>query len=162
MPAGEATHKAVAGDPGAEMRAILCELAVEGQPGLAVSRVELERPGPSYTVDTLDELETRSPADLRFLIIGSDQALTFGTWRDPGRVCRLATIAVAERGNADHEEIRAALTAAAPHCDPLFVGMPRVDIASSDVRERIAAGDPVSHLLPLAVAGAIEREGLYR
>ncbi len=161
MPAGEAPHREIEQDPGAELRLEMCELAVSGDERLGASRLELERPGPSYTADTLRALRGGSPQDELFVILGGDQAADLPSWREPEEVFRLATVAAVEREGARREEIGEEL-AGLPGAERLvFFDMPRVDISSTLVRERAAAGRPIRYLVPDAVADLIASRSLY-
>lgn len=162
MPAGQPPHKAVEADPGGEARLELCRLAIGGDAGLEVSRLELDRPGRSYTVDTLRTLHERSPQDDITFIVGGDMARSLPGWREPEAVLSLATLAVAERADDDREAIAAALAPLAGADRVRFFEMPRMDVSSSLVRERVAAGQPIRHLVPDAVADAIAEHGWYR
>jgi nicotinate-nucleotide adenylyltransferase len=160
VPVGVAPHKAVEADPGVEHRVALCEAAVAGDDRLGVSRADADRDGPSYTVDLLRAL---SGEDELVFIVGGDMAHSLPAWRDPDGVLALARIAVAEREGvrrADISERLAGLAGAAERV--CFFDMPRIDISSSLIRRRAAAGLPVRYLVPDAVAAYIEREGLYR
>jgi nicotinate-nucleotide adenylyltransferase len=162
VPTARPPHKEVPDDPGSEHRARMCELAVEGDDRLAVSRIELERPGPSYTVDTLRTLHERSPEhDLTF-IVGGDMAHSLPTWHDPEGILRLARLGVAERAEVRRADIAERLSGLAGSDHVAFFDMPRIDVASSDLRRRVAAGRSIRYLVPDAVASYIEREGLYR
>ena len=157
MPAGEAPHRAVEPDPGPEERFELCRLAAEGVDWLTVSRDEVDRPGPSYTADTLERLRDGE----LFLILGADQALQLARWHEPERVLRAGTLAVVERGGVPIEEVRRAVSAVGDARVETF-SMPRIDISSSEIRRRVAAGRPYRFLVPERVADRIERVGLYR
>ncbi|HEX7291105.1 MAG TPA: nicotinate-nucleotide adenylyltransferase [Conexibacter sp.] len=165
MPARRPPHKLVAADPGAEARHELCRLAVDGDERLDVSRLELERErGRSYTVDTLRALHDQHPQDDLTFIVGGDMARSLPTWREPDAVLALATLAVAERAGSAREDIRGelrALRGATPE-RVRFFDMPRIDVSSSMVRERVATGRPIRYLVPGAVARAIETNGWYR
>ncbi|HYZ80881.1 MAG TPA: nicotinate-nucleotide adenylyltransferase [Solirubrobacteraceae bacterium] len=161
--AGSPPHKEVEWDPGADVRAELARLAAAGEPALEVSLVELSRPGPSYTVDTLRALHAEAPGDELTFIVGGDMALSFPRWREPGGILALARLGVALRA-ADREAVRssvAAVGAEALERLDLFE-MPRIDVSSSLVRERVAAGRSIRYLVPDAVRERIERLGLYR
>jgi nicotinate-nucleotide adenylyltransferase len=162
MPVFEPPHKQTEHDPGAEARYELCRLAVEGDEHLDVSREEVDRPGPSYTVDTLASWHERSPGDELFLILGADQAEKLPQWREPERVLQLATAAVAERPPTSREQVTAAIAGLAGAERTRFFSMPAIEISSSMVRERVAAGRPIRYLVPLAVADRIEAARLYR
>ena len=119
-----------------------------------VSRVEIERSGPSYMVDTLRELAQRYPGNGLVLLLGSDQFAALSTWHQPELVSRLARIAVARRPGVSPDVLADA--------DVDRIEMPQVDISSSMIRERVAAGRPIRHLVPDPVRELIEAEGLYR
>lgn len=162
IPVGEAPHRAVEHDPGAEVRHALCERAASADERLAVSRVELERAGPSYTVDTLAHLRADRPEDELVLLLGGDEAATLGSWHEPEQVLELATVAAVERDGARRQEIAARLTGLRGAERVVFFDMPRIDVSSSLVRDRVARGLPVRYLVPDAVAELIEGRGLYR
>jgi nicotinate-nucleotide adenylyltransferase len=162
MPAGIPPHKEVPADPGPEARFELCRLAIGDDERFEVSRLELERSGPSYTVDTLRALREQRPQDELTFIVGGDMARSLPTWREPERVLGLATLAVAERDDVDREQIQAELDTLATADRFAFFDMPRIDVSSSLVRERIATGAPIRYLVPDAVAAAIEEHGWYR
>jgi nicotinate-nucleotide adenylyltransferase len=157
MPVGRAPHRPVERDPGPEERFELCRLAAEGVDWLTVSRDEIDRPGPSYTADTLERL---LDAELYFLV-GADQALRLAEWHDPERVLQAATLAIAEREGVPIEEVRAAVSAVGQARVESFA-MPRIDVSSTEVRRRVAAGRPYRFLVTERVADRIERVGLYR
>lgn len=145
----------------AELRLRMVEAAVEGFSGLRASRVEIDRDGPSYTVDTLEGIHADEPDAEISLIIGADQLLAFGTWRDPDRILAVARLAVVARGAADLDALADAGEHIAPgHVD--LVAMPAVDISSTMIRDRVRTGDPYAHLVPRPVADIIAAERLYR
>jgi nicotinate-nucleotide adenylyltransferase len=159
MPVGEAPHRAIDRDPGPEERFELCRLAAEGVDWLTASRAEVDRPGPSYTADTLEQLGGAGRET--YLILGADQALRLGSWREPERVLQGATLAVVEREGVPIEEVRRAIGEVGDARAQTFT-MPRIDVSSSDVRRRVADGRPYRFLVPERVADRIERVGLYR
>jgi nicotinate-nucleotide adenylyltransferase len=163
VPAGVPPHREIdpASDPGNQLRVAMCRLAVIGQPGLKVSTEEIDRPGPSYSVDTLERLAAVNPDTELTLVIGADQAMAFGNWRDPERIGELARVAVAARVDHDCEQAVAEVTRATG-VEPLVFDMPRVDISSSMIRDEVQRGETVSHLVPAGVAELIEEEGCYR
>jgi nicotinate-nucleotide adenylyltransferase len=162
VPTARPPHKDVPDDPGSDHRARMCELAVAGDDRLGVSRIELERPGPSYTVDTLKALHERTPEDNLTFIVGGDMAHSLPTWHDPEGILRLARIAVAERAEVRRADIAERLTGLAGDDRVAFFDMPRIDVASSDLRRRVAVGRPIRYLVPDPVVSYIEQEGLYR
>jgi nicotinate-nucleotide adenylyltransferase len=169
VPVARPPHKEVPDDPGPEERLRLCELAVAGDARLSVSRLEIDRGGASFTVDTLTELHERTPEDELTFIVGGDMALSLPTWREPRRVLALATLAVAERSGAARRDIVERLgefgvdgEAASGGPRVRFFDMPRVDVSSSLVRRRVAEGRSIRYLVPDAVAERIAQRGLYR
>jgi nicotinate-nucleotide adenylyltransferase len=156
-------HKVVEADPGAEERLALCHAAVVGDEGrLEVCDVELERDGPSYTADTLEELQRRDPEAEYVLLLGGDAAAGLESWHRPDDVLRFAAIGVAERGPDTHERARAALTRLG-HPDRLLpFDMPALELSSTAIRARVRAGRTIRHLVPREVEARIDRLGLYR
>jgi nicotinate-nucleotide adenylyltransferase len=143
----------------------MCELAAVEEESIAACGLELERPGPSYTVDTLRAIHERSPNTRLTFILGADTARTLASWREPRRILELAGLAVAERDGAGRQpvlEALAPLTGPAPGERVRFLELPPIEVSSSQVRAAVAAGTPVESLVGPRVAAYIEREGLYR
>jgi nicotinate-nucleotide adenylyltransferase len=161
VPVGDAPHRVMESDPGAEARFEMVEMTVAADERFRVSRIELEREGPSYTVDTLRELREREPEDELFLILGGDQALALQSWREPEQVLELATIAVFERGSSTRNAIGITIGRMAGADRVRFLEMPRIDISSTMVRRRAAAGKPIRYLVPDKVANFIGAQSLY-
>ena len=161
IPTNVPPHKEAPEDPGGRARLALCEAAIAGDARFEVSRIELERAGPSYTVDTLRLLSDQAPEDELIFIAGGDMARSLPSWREPEQVLSMATFAVAERAGAARHDIAEQLRALSD-AEVTFFAMPRIDLSSSDVRRRVAEGRPIRYLVPDAVAGEIERQGLYR
>jgi nicotinate-nucleotide adenylyltransferase len=162
IPAAVPPHKAVPDDPGADARLEMCELAVAGDPGLAVSDVEVRREGPSYTVATLRALREQAPQDELTLIVGGDMAVAFPSWHEPQEIVRLAALAVVLRSDLDRETVAARLgTVDGAEGRFVFFDMPRLDVSSSLLRGRVAEGRSIRHLVPRAVAERIEARGWY-
>ncbi len=131
-------------------RARMVELAVEGIPWLAVDRRELERPGPSYTVDTLRELAAEHPEAELILLLGGDAARQFSRWRAPDEIRELARLATFVRGDDDPPEGLGDR-----------VEVPRLELSSTAIRTRAAAGLSLAGWVPSAVAGYISGLRLY-
>jgi nicotinate-nucleotide adenylyltransferase len=161
MPVAVPPHKDAAGDPGPQERLEMCRLAAAQDDWLGVSDIEVVRGGPSFTVDTLRELHATSPGDDLTFIVGGDMAHSLSTWREPEELLRLATLAVADREGLTRHGIEEQLEPLGAAGRVRFFDMPRFDISSSDVRARVAAGAPIRHLVPDAVAEHIARRGLY-
>jgi nicotinate-nucleotide adenylyltransferase len=151
-------HKAIAADPGADVRLALCRLAARDEPGVDVCDLEVRRGGVSYTVDTLRALDG---SDELTFIVGGDMALSLPSWREPEEILRLARLGVADRGDADRPAIERAL-AGYDGARVDWFAMPRIDVSSTDVRAACAAGRSLAGLVPDAVSEEIERRGLYR
>jgi nicotinate-nucleotide adenylyltransferase len=162
MPANVPPHKALPDDPGPERRLEMCRLACGEEGWMEVSGLEVDRGGPSYTVDTLREVHARAPGDELTFIVGGDMAATLLEWREPEAILGLATLAVAEREGVEREVLRAGLARLEGSDRVTFIDLPRVDVSSSMVRERVREGRPIRHLVPDAVVRYIEDEGLYR
>lgn len=161
VPVAVPPHKPLPDDPGAETRARLCELAVGDDERFAVSRVELERSGPSFTVDTLREIHARHPGDELTFIVGADNARGLAAWREPEAVLSLATLAVAERDGVRREDLAERLAPLHDGSRVTFFDMPRLDISSSALRRRVAEGRTIRFLAPDAVADEVAERGLY-
>jgi nicotinate-nucleotide adenylyltransferase len=155
-------HKEVEFDPGVAHRVELCRRAVLGDPRFEVSTIESDVPGPSYTVDTLRKLHERSPEQELTFILGGDQACELRAWREPEGVLELACLGIAEREAVRRDDIRSQLDGLRGVPERLrFFDMPRLDISSSLIRRRVAAGAPIRYLVPDAVADYIATAGLY-
>jgi len=164
VPVHTPPHKETDGDPGVEVRVALCEAAVAGDERLGVSRAEADVPGRSYTVDTLNRLHDARPEDQLTFIVGGDMAASLPQWREPQAILELCTIGAAARDGVGRDEVLEGLDRELPGASDRirFFDMPRIDISSTLIRRRVAAGEPVRYLVPDAVAASIEREGLYR
>jgi len=164
LPVHAPPHKEAVGDPGVEVRVALCEAAVAGDARFAVSRAEADVPGRSYTVDTLNRLHDACPEDQLTFIVGGDMAASLPQWREPQAILELCTIGAAARDGVGRAEVLERLDRELPGASSRirFFDMPRIDISSTLIRRRVAAGEPVRYLVPDGVAATIEREGLYR
>jgi nicotinate-nucleotide adenylyltransferase len=162
MPVSRPPHKEAEDDPGAEARLELCRLAVAGDDRFAVSTLEIERGGASYTADTLRELHARQPEQNLTFIVGGDIAHSLPAWHEPEAVLSLARLAVAEREGVRREDIATRLSSLHRGDRVVFFDMPRIDVSSSSIRRRVADGRPVRYLVPDAVADAITDHHLYR
>ncbi len=144
-----------------ETRLLLVAQATAVYPKLVASRVELDRPGPSYTLDTLDAFVAHEPETAFWLILGADQLTSFARWRGPERITDLARLAVASRDGARTADLQAVADRVAPgRVD--WLEMPTVGVSSTMIRERIASGQPVRHLVSPPVDDLLAAEGLFR
>ena len=141
----------------AEHRYAMAVLATEARADFSVSRLEIDREGPSYTADTLEHLAAElAPTQLVF-IAGADALAEIDTWERAADVKRLSSFAVLRRAGTSTERVREALRGA----EVTDVDMPLVDVSSTDIRERVAAGRPISFLVPEAVDRYIVEHALY-
>lgn len=158
VPAGNPWQKARPMTPAAQREAML-RLAIEGEPRFVIERCELQRQGPSYTLDTVRELQRGEPDAQWFLVIGQDQHRNLHTWHGFGQLLQAVTLAVAQRPGGDADggidpRVRAA--------GKVALALPALDVSASDIRRRVAAGQDIAALVPPAVALYIHRQGLYR
>jgi nicotinate-nucleotide adenylyltransferase len=162
VPVNTPPHKEAPDDPGVGHRVEMCRLAAAGDERLSVSRVDADVTGPSFTVDTLRRLHDQSPEDQLTFIVGGDMAHSLPEWHEPEAILALAELGVAARGDVSHDAIldRIAGITGVPERIRFF-DMPRIDISSTLIRRRVAAGEPVRYLVPDAVAEYIRTEGLY-
>src|SRR4051794_37064431 len=131
MPVHTPPHKEVADDPGPEARLALCRAAIAGDDGLEISTLEIDRGGPSYTVDTLRALHGLREGDDLTFIVGGDMASSLPSWREPEAVLELARLAIAEREEHRRQEIVERLGALdGADRRVVFFTMPRLDISS--------------------------------
>ena len=158
VPTGVPPHKPV--ETPAAVRYRLAEAAFLGVPGIEMSRYEIDRAEPSYTVDTVRWAEARY-GDAVF-IVGADEFASFLAWKDPGGVLRHGRLGVATRPGYRRDELDAVLRRLEqPERVELFA-IPRVAVSSTDVRRRVAAGESIDEVVPQGVAALIHELGLYR
>jgi nicotinate-nucleotide adenylyltransferase len=161
VPFGQAPHRVVEADPGPRERLRMAQLAAAGDVRLEASAIEVDRPGPSYMADTLRILRETTAAEPT-LILGADQAKRLATWHDPERVLELARVAVADRDGVGRDDVVAALDGLAGADAIEGFPLARIEVSSTLVRERVAAGLPIRYLVPDAVADHVAEQGLYR
>jgi len=159
VPAGAPWQKPAGVLAPAEDRLTMVRLLVAQEPGMTVDSRELNRPGPSYTIDTVRELQAEFPSLKPWLIIGQDQYARLDTWRDAAQLRVLVRFAVAAR---DGETPRPPASWAGLSHDMQVLPLPRIDLSATRIRECVAAGQPVSPLVGDAVARYIEQHRLYR
>ena len=156
FPTGDAWHKARTLTP-AEHRLAMARLAFEAVPAAVVDDRELKRTGPTYSIDTLRELQAEHPGAALFLLMGEDQAAGFGRWRNWQDIAQLATLAVAQRGPASGLATLQALPGV--RVQPL--ALPPMPESATDIRARLAAGQDITRLVDPRVASYIARHNLY-
>jgi nicotinate-nucleotide adenylyltransferase len=156
VPAGQPWQKSREVTPAADREAMV-RLAIEGEPRFALSRIEIERRGASYTVDTVRALQAARPGVRWYLVIGQDQYARFHTWHGWQELLGMITLAIANRPDvtpsADPQVLRVTHEA---------VALPMMDISSTDIRERIAQRRGIDDLVPAPVARYIARHHLYQ
>jgi nicotinate-nucleotide adenylyltransferase len=160
VPAGDPPHK---GREGLSDPSVRLEMAREGigdDTRFEVSELELQRPGPSFTIDTLREFRTEEPGADFVLLLGADQWRTFGSWRAPEEIARLATVAVMTREGERPDEVPPGLEEL-PRFDFTQIEVTRFDVSSTQLRERVRSGRSIRYLVPDRVRRIIEAAGLY-
>jgi nicotinate-nucleotide adenylyltransferase len=166
IPAARPPHKSDHAVTPFRHRVEMIQLATAGNPAFRINELENERPGLSYTVDTLDALKKEQPDAEWFLLIGSDTLAEFPTWHDPAGILRRAGLLVMVRGEErirSAEELRAALNLPATEKVSVEgIEAPRIEIASRDLRRRAAQGRSLRYFVPRAVECYIQEKGLYR
>jgi nicotinate-nucleotide adenylyltransferase len=156
-------HKPGVSITAAEDRLAMVQAAIAGNAAFEMSRIEIDRDGPSYTVDTIAALRAREPDEPLALILSAESYAELPTWRDPARILELADVIVVPRdGYPDADE---GLIAARFPRAPAAIGFldgPRMRLSASEIRDRAAAGRSVRYLVPDAVATYIGDHGLYQ
>lgn len=165
VPCAAPPHKPLEGLAEARHRVAMLELAVAGDPRLAVSRIEVERGGISYSVDTVRALRAMHPGTDFFFVVGSDTLLELSTWREIASLLELCTVVALERPGFERSRLRPEmLRLPEPWPARLLERVARghaVEISSSDIRRRVAQGRSIQFLVPAAVAGYIFEQKLY-
>ena len=136
---------------GAEQRIEMCRLAIDREKGFEVSDIEVRRNGASYTVDTLRALHALYPEDELFLILGWDAAKLLSSWREPDEVRRLAAVVIVTRPGSGPPS----------GTSDIVCERTTPDVSASKLRRALARGQPVTHMVPQAVAGYIASHHLY-
>ena len=166
IPAALSPHKQDGAHANDRQRVEMIEFAIAGHSSFLLSKTELERGGVSYTVDTLTQINEEKPDDDLFLLIGGDSLAKFDTWRNPEKICRLATPLVVGRPGSPPVD----LSAFEPYADQQQMAeieryafdSRMIEISSTELRARSAAGRSLRYLLPRAVEKYIETKELYQ
>ena len=161
MPTGQAPHKRMVDDPGAELRLAMTRLAATDDERFVVSTSEIDREGPSYTYETLEQLAEEGHEGLVF-VMGADAALGLESWRSPERVVELARLAIARRAGIPDAEVASVVRSLGADAQCEMLDMPEFGISSSAARERAKEGRPLRYVVPEQVARYIEERGIYR
>jgi nicotinate-nucleotide adenylyltransferase len=165
VPNADPPHKQEDPPSPAAHREAMVALALADHPSFILDRIELERPGPSFAVDTVAVFARRSRLEGRpepWFLLSAEALETFHTWREPERVLDSCRIAVARRPGAEHLD-RSWAARQYPGREDRFVFLsgPDVDIASTTIRARIARGEPVAGMMPESVLAYITGQRLY-
>ncbi len=159
FPTGQAWHKSRTLTP-AGHRLAMARLAFAGVGRAVVDDRELRREGPTYTIDTLRELQAEHPGAELVLVIGADQADALPTWREAAEIPRIATISIAER--ARPQEPAGAFDASrVPGGRWERISLPPMPFSATEIRQRLSAGQGITHLVPEPVARYIDQHHLY-
>lgn len=162
VPTGEAPHKRIDPEPGAEVRLEMARMAAAHDETLEVIDFEVATEGPSYTYLTLERVREFHPDDDVWLLMGADMAASLESWEQPERVVELARVAIAARPGTAIADAQATLGRLGAAERSEVVRMPELAVSSTGIRERVATGRPIRYLVTDGVREAIERRGLYR
>jgi nicotinate-nucleotide adenylyltransferase len=161
VPVGVAPHRTLDDDPGPEARLEMVELAIADDERFTTSRIEMDREGPSYTADTLEQMREESPEDELFLILGGDQAAALASWHEPEKVLERATLAVFERLSWGRNAIVIKIGRLVGARDVRYLDMPLIQVSSSAIRRRVREGVAIRYLVSDKVVDYIATNELY-
>jgi nicotinate-nucleotide adenylyltransferase len=153
IPARMQPFKAGSMKAGPDHRVAMARLAIQDNPRMVLDLREIQRDGPSYTVDSLRELRDEKPGDELCLLIGADAARDISQWHEAEEIARLATIVVLSRPGVEQSE---------DNIFKRFIEVPAIGVSATDVRDTARRGGSLRYLVPAAVAAYIESHGLYR
>ena len=154
VPAADPPHKLGSVVATADQRLRMLLAATRDDERIRVEDVELRRPGPSYTVETLREIRAGAPDAELFFLLGVDQYREFAGWKEPSEIVRLAKLAVLERGGEG--------VPLGGEFEAVGVPVTRIDLSATQIRERVESGRSIRYFVPEAVRRIIEDEGIYR
>ena len=161
VPTGQPWMKGERDVAAPEDRYLMTVIATSSNPRFSVSRIEIERDGPTYTVETLQELRRQSRGGVElFFITGADAILEIFQWKDPDEVLSLAHFIGATRPGYDVARFEREAPTSHPNISVMTV--PALAISSSDIRRRVREGRPIRYLVPEGVQTYIEKSHLYR
>ena len=163
LPAGQPYFKEAAEVLPSRHRVAMVRLAIQGKPGFECSPLEVERPGPTYTVDTLKQLRQDMKDDELFFIMGCGNLEELPSWREPARIIELCRLVVVPRPGYRLPDLEA-LEVRIPGLSRrlIFMDKPQLSVSATDIRRRVAQGLPISQLVPGPVEGYIKENRLYR
>ena len=153
MPSGKPPHKPNTEILPDEDRVRMVELAIAGTPYFELSMLEIDRPGITYTVDTLEYLTKEQPEDRFYFLAGADSLYQFELWREPAKILSMCHFAAARRDSVIYADIeaQAEYLRSKYQASVSLIDIPEIDISSSNIRERIRRGDSIHFLVPQAV-----------
>jgi nicotinate-nucleotide adenylyltransferase len=163
MPAAQPPHKRRRGMSSITDRLLMTRLAIGGNPRFELSTLEVGRPGPSYTIDSVLELHRAHGDAQLFLLMAADSLAQIDTWREPDRLLSLIEWVVGPRPGSDlpsSDALRARFGSSARRIH--LLDGPSLDVSATEVRRRVAAGRTIRYLVPQAVEELIVEKGLYR
>jgi nicotinate-nucleotide adenylyltransferase len=149
IPAAQSPHKPESAPTPPTLRWEMLHLAIEGEPAFAASRIELDRPPPSYSVETVEQLQAETSDAEFYFLLGEDNLPQFHTWHRWEDLCRLVQVVVLDRSGED-----------VPYDYPAV--RRKIDISATAIRKRVARGQSIRYLVPEAVERIIRRENLYQ
>jgi nicotinate-nucleotide adenylyltransferase len=163
IPAGQPWVKASMPVSPSANRLEMVALAIADKPYYSVSDIQVKRPGPSYTWQTLEELNRQYPGDELYFILGWDNLSSLPSWHQPGRIIKAACLVAAPRIGSPRPSLHD-LDAMVPGlaARTVILTEPEIDISATNIRERVKLGLSIGHLVPAPVAEYVMRESLYR
>jgi nicotinate-nucleotide adenylyltransferase len=139
----------------------MLELAIAGEPSWRVCKLEVERGGLSFTVDTLRRLDAELPSAVLFFLMGADAVHDVPNWKDPAEIFRLATPLVVRRCGQPEPSLAALRAICAANRQPKLIEMPAVDASSTEIRRRAVAKESLDDLVPASIATYVAAQGVY-
>ncbi len=161
IPAGQPPHKDSSSVSPAQVRVELVEAAIASFPYFSLSLKEVQRQGPSFTVDTLTNIKKEYQEDELYWFVGADMLVDLPSWKNPKDILRLAHLVVAPRSHVDEQQAKKMLMIQFPYAKITLLEMPLLDISSTWIKNRLARGLRVDPLLTPAVTQLILQKGFY-
>ena len=165
IPSAVGPHKTDGANSTDRQRCEMIELAIAGHESFRLSKLEIERGGISYTVDTLTELRQQHPEDELFLLLGDDSLERFDTWHEPQRICELSIPVVANRPGSGEIDLsvleKHASTERYRQICEVTVDSPMIEISSTDIRSRVSEEKSIRFLMPRGVERYIASHSVY-
>lgn len=162
VPAGQPPHKPEQPISPVHHRLAMVERAIDDNSGFRISRVDVERSGPHYTVDMLSLLNEEYPDATCFFLVGGDSLAEFATWRDPSGILQQAQLAVMQRPGWEPDLVSLAERLPSIEERLSWLDAPHLEISGTDLRRRVASGLPIRYLVPASVEEYVREHGLYR